>query len=90
MTATGSVISFDFEFGFDFDIGIWGFRDEWVDNRPPSGAWKATSGGLAICLSACGDDQFAADTSVSIHIIFPIIFLFSTSFFFFFNPTNPT
>ncbi|KAG6571674.1 Metacaspase-1, partial [Cucurbita argyrosperma subsp. sororia] len=39
-------------------------RDEWVDNRPPSGAWKATSGGLAICLSACGDDEFAADTSI--------------------------
>ncbi|KAG6588766.1 Metacaspase-1, partial [Cucurbita argyrosperma subsp. sororia] len=39
-------------------------RDEWIDNRPPSGASKATSGGLAISLSACGDDQFAADTSI--------------------------
>ncbi|CAK9309189.1 unnamed protein product [Citrullus colocynthis] len=39
-------------------------RDEWLDNRPPSGARKSTSGGLAISLSACEDDQFAADTSI--------------------------
>jgi len=35
-----------------------------VDNRPPSGAYKGTSGGLAICLSACADEDLAADTSV--------------------------
>lgn len=35
----------------------------WVDNSPPSKAKKSTDGGLAICLSACGDDQMAADTS---------------------------
>ncbi|KAL4036684.1 hypothetical protein IC575_000248 [Cucumis melo] len=39
-------------------------RNEWLDNRPPSGARKETSGGLAISMSACGDDQFAADTSI--------------------------
>ncbi|KAH9697738.1 metacaspase-1 [Citrus sinensis] len=35
----------------------------WEDNRPPSGARKATDGGLAICLSACQDNQLASDTS---------------------------
>ncbi|KAL3724061.1 hypothetical protein ACJRO7_036130 [Eucalyptus globulus] len=36
---------------------------QWVDNGPPSGAYKGTSGGLAICLSACADEDLAADTS---------------------------
>ncbi|KAJ8433923.1 hypothetical protein Cgig2_001852 [Carnegiea gigantea] len=35
----------------------------WLDNRPPSGANKCTSGGRAICFSACRDDQMATDTS---------------------------
>ncbi|XP_042985310.1 metacaspase-1-like isoform X2 [Carya illinoinensis] len=35
----------------------------WKDNKPPSKAAKGTSGGLAICLSACGDDQMASDTN---------------------------
>ncbi|KAI8554844.1 hypothetical protein RHMOL_Rhmol05G0128700 [Rhododendron molle] len=35
----------------------------WVNNKPPSGASKSTNGGLAISLSACADDQMAADTS---------------------------
>lgn len=35
----------------------------WLDNRPPSGAQKCTSGGRAICFSACRDDQMATDTS---------------------------
>ena len=69
-----------------------GGRDEWIDNRPPSGASKATSGGLAISLSACGDDQFAADTSVRHHLphllnmnfIFYILYLLNFTFFFFF------
>lgn len=64
-------------FSFSFDFGLVSFfsllcvwrRDEWLDNRPPSGARKETSGGLAISMSACGDDQFAADTSVRPHII---------------------
>ncbi|XP_018820532.1 metacaspase-1-like isoform X2 [Juglans regia] len=38
-------------------------NDIWNDNKPPSKADKSTSGGLAICLSACGDDQMASDTS---------------------------
>ncbi|KAK4845185.1 hypothetical protein QYF36_002061 [Acer negundo] len=35
----------------------------WDDNTPPSGANKATRGGLAICISACADDQVASDTT---------------------------
>ncbi|KAG6652856.1 hypothetical protein CIPAW_05G034600 [Carya illinoinensis] len=38
-------------------------EDIWIDNKPPSKADKSTSGGLAICLSACGDDEMASDTS---------------------------
>ena len=30
---------------------------------------KGTSGGKALCISACADDQNSADTSVSIHIM---------------------
>ncbi|XP_059653313.1 metacaspase-1-like isoform X2 [Cornus florida] len=36
---------------------------KWVDNKPPSGAKKSTSGGHAICFSACEDHQLAADTN---------------------------
>ncbi|KAH7865926.1 hypothetical protein Vadar_013238 [Vaccinium darrowii] len=36
---------------------------KWDNNKPPSGASKSTNGGLAISLSACADDQMAADTS---------------------------
>ncbi|XP_022141917.1 metacaspase-1 isoform X2 [Momordica charantia] len=43
---------------------VYSQRNGWIDNRPPSGARKETSGGLAISLSACGDDQYAADTSM--------------------------
>ncbi|XP_027162739.1 metacaspase-1-like [Coffea eugenioides] len=38
-------------------------RGRWKDNYPASGAYKGTSGGKAICFSACEDDQQAADTS---------------------------
>ncbi|XP_024162285.2 metacaspase-1 [Rosa chinensis] len=37
--------------------------NKWKDNSPPSGARKSTSGGLAICISACEDDKMAADTT---------------------------
>ncbi|XP_020533883.1 metacaspase-1 isoform X2 [Jatropha curcas] len=37
-------------------------RKCWDDNRPPSGVYKSTIGGLAIGISACRDDQMAADT----------------------------
>ncbi|KAL0375988.1 UNVERIFIED_CONTAM: Metacaspase-1 [Sesamum calycinum] len=36
---------------------------KWDDNRSPSGESKDTSGGKAICFSACEDYQLAADTS---------------------------
>ncbi|XP_076902020.1 metacaspase-1-like [Bidens hawaiensis] len=36
----------------------------WLDNSPPSGVYKGTSGGHAISISACEDNQLAADTSV--------------------------
>ena len=39
-------------------------RNEWEDNSAPSKARKSTSGGIAICLSACEDDKMAADTTV--------------------------
>lgn len=35
-----------------------------MNNHPPSNAYKGTSGGQAICFSACEDDQLAEDTSV--------------------------
>ncbi|CAI9104048.1 OLC1v1002655C1 [Oldenlandia corymbosa var. corymbosa] len=35
----------------------------WNDNSPPSGSYKGTKGGTAICFSACEDHQQAADTS---------------------------
>ncbi|PON55908.1 Caspase-like domain containing protein [Parasponia andersonii] len=35
----------------------------WEDHTPRSGARKTTSGGLAICISACEDHQLAADTT---------------------------
>lgn len=38
-------------------------KKAWEDNSAPSKARKNTDGGLAVCLSACGDDQLAADTS---------------------------
>ncbi|KAM7478981.1 hypothetical protein LguiA_027194 [Lonicera macranthoides] len=38
-------------------------EDKWDDNRPPSGVYKGTSGGLAISFSACRDDQLATDTT---------------------------
>ncbi|XP_009615988.1 metacaspase-1-like [Nicotiana tomentosiformis] len=42
----------------------WVYKENgWADNRPPSGANKSTSGGRAISLSACKDNQLAADTS---------------------------
>ncbi|KAK4564008.1 hypothetical protein RGQ29_006201 [Quercus rubra] len=36
---------------------------KWEDNSAPSKARKSTSGGIAICLSACDDDKMAADTT---------------------------
>ncbi|MBA0702647.1 hypothetical protein Goari_022328, partial [Gossypium aridum] len=38
-------------------------RRRWIDNRPPSGVRKKTSGGIAYSISACEDNQVAADTS---------------------------
>ncbi|KAI4324887.1 hypothetical protein MLD38_030331 [Melastoma candidum] len=35
----------------------------WVDESPPSGTWKGTSGGEAICFSGCDDSQTSADTA---------------------------
>ncbi|XP_022002507.1 metacaspase-1 isoform X1 [Helianthus annuus] len=35
----------------------------WLDNSSPSGVYKGTSGGHAISISACEDNQLAADTS---------------------------
>lgn len=44
------------------------YSGEWEDNKPPAKVpmRKHTSGGLAICFSACQDNQMAADTTVKI------------------------
>ena len=43
-------------------------RRTWDDNRPRAKdpLPKDTNGGLAICLSACNDNQMAADTTVRV------------------------
>ncbi|KAK9077145.1 hypothetical protein SSX86_005481 [Deinandra increscens subsp. villosa] len=38
-------------------------QNAWLDNSPPSGVYKGTSGGHAISISACEDNQLASDTS---------------------------
>ncbi|PIN08879.1 Metacaspase involved in regulation of apoptosis [Handroanthus impetiginosus] len=48
----------DLPYVYNIDTG------KWDDNKPPSGTYKGTSGGTAICFSACEDYQLAADTSV--------------------------
>eukprot|EP00249_Psilotum_nudum_P017468 c26337_g1_i1 orf=61-1137(+) len=35
----------------------------WEDQRPPTGAWKGTSGGEAFSFSGCDDSQTSADTA---------------------------
>ncbi|XP_017257242.1 metacaspase-1 [Daucus carota subsp. sativus] len=43
---------------------VYNLKDKtWMNNHPPSNAYKGTSGGQAICFSACEDDQLAEDTS---------------------------
>lgn len=39
-------------------------QPEWKDNRPPTGAWKHTSGGTAILISGCADTQFSVEGDV--------------------------
>jgi len=41
---------------------------EWKENKSSHSKEKKTSGGLAICLSACEDSQVAADTAVRIFL----------------------
>lgn len=53
-------------------------RYAWEDHRPPSGAWKGTSGGEVISFSGCDDDQTSADTAVSL-ILYVQNFLVSSS-----------
>ncbi|XP_022744394.1 metacaspase-1-like [Durio zibethinus] len=38
-------------------------KGKWIDNSPPSGVRKQTSGGKAYSISACQDNQVATDTS---------------------------
>ncbi|XP_015578879.2 metacaspase-1 [Ricinus communis] len=38
-------------------------KKKWRDNSPPNGTRKHTDGGLAISISACEDNQMAADTT---------------------------
>lgn len=52
----------------------------WEDQRRPSAAYKGTSGGVAVCISACDDHQTSSDTTVSrrqqqFHILRPAKYL---------------
>ncbi|XVE66566.1 hypothetical protein DITRI_Ditri08aG0088800 [Diplodiscus trichospermus] len=47
----------DLEHVYDVEEG------KWIDNKPPSGVRKQTSGGKAYSICACEDNQVAADTS---------------------------
>jgi len=51
---------------------VHGCSGMWEDNKPPSKEpiRKHSSGGLAICLSACEDNQTASDSSVRMFWIF--------------------
>ncbi|KAH9603166.1 hypothetical protein KSS87_018612 [Heliosperma pusillum] len=51
---------------------------KWLDNRPPSGVQKCTSGGRAVCFSACRDDEMATDSNVS-SILTYIVYVFHFS-----------
>lgn len=48
----------------------------WEDNKPPSKEpiRKHSSGGLAICLSACEDNQTACDSSVRMNNVLDFCF----------------
>ncbi|GLT26063.1 hypothetical protein SLA2020_011500 [Shorea laevis] len=52
---SGTVLDLEYIYTREFE--------RWDNNKPPSGAYKGTNGGLAICISACEDDQMASDTS---------------------------
>ncbi|GLT97938.1 hypothetical protein SLE2022_154790 [Rubroshorea leprosula] len=38
-------------------------KKRWIDNKPPSGDYKGTVGGLAITISACTDGEKASDST---------------------------
>ncbi|KAL5786894.1 hypothetical protein ACOSP7_003843 [Xanthoceras sorbifolium] len=53
---SGTILDLNYEYNRD--------AKKWVDSIPPRlRAKKATSGGLAICISACQEDQVATDTA---------------------------
>ncbi|KAI4342284.1 hypothetical protein MLD38_026925 [Melastoma candidum] len=52
---SGTVLDLPYEYDYN--------NDKWLDVGPPSGTYKGTRGGIAICLSACPDAELAADTS---------------------------
>ncbi|GKU97994.1 hypothetical protein SLEP1_g11054 [Rubroshorea leprosula] len=52
---SGTVLDLEYIYTREFE--------RWDSNKPPSGVYKGTSGGLAICISACEDDQMASDTN---------------------------
>ncbi|KAF5444178.1 hypothetical protein F2P56_036674, partial [Juglans regia] len=57
---SGTILDLDYTYDLQ--------RKDWKSNRPPSkladNSTSGTSTGLAICLSACGDDQMTSDTDV--------------------------
>ncbi|KAJ4953676.1 hypothetical protein NE237_030508 [Protea cynaroides] len=55
---SGTVLDLPFLCKINRDGSCW-----WQNHSPPSGAYKGTSGGLAICFSACDDNQTSADTT---------------------------
>ncbi|XP_021684099.2 metacaspase-1 isoform X2 [Hevea brasiliensis] len=45
-------------------VHVYNREKQWEDNSPPNGTRKHTNGGFAISISACEDNQMAADTGV--------------------------
>ncbi|XP_042491995.1 metacaspase-3-like [Macadamia integrifolia] len=56
---SGTVLDLPFVCKINRDGAHW-----WQDQSCPSGVYKGTSGGLALCFSACDDSQTSADTNV--------------------------
>ncbi|XP_057431783.1 metacaspase-1-like isoform X2 [Lotus japonicus] len=56
---SGTILDLQFVYTKMNWIGYWG----WKDHRPRRGDFKGSKGGLAVCISACGDNAISADKS---------------------------
>ncbi|XP_047086990.1 metacaspase-1-like [Lolium rigidum] len=58
-------------------------QTEWKLHTPPNGAWKNTSGGMAILISGCGDNQMSTDGIGDEHLPMGVLtYSFVTAAFF--------